>query len=477
MRRLRSVSRFTAQKPVHSVAALPIVGLAVAVLGLGLSACGHAPPVAGEPHAVSTSNAVASGARGFAGHGRLAYVSGNRLYILDGTVAGQPAALHPVATGKVPGDLAWSPDGKWLAFLVGVPTADGSVTAGQLWLTGPDGQDAHPVLAGSGAFAWSPTADVLAAISGGSLDTIVAGQAPRPVFSTAGLTGTPAWSPNGATIAVSVVHFTASKGFAGSDIELATSGKGDWAVTPLARSASDALLVDGWWTDGVFAWSDPQDSQSLAADGVPLVAYSLAGKAVTLPRTLVHPAFAAADANGVTIVTGGDRYLWNAKTFEGCSPAGACGPIIDATPDPVNLDPAWGPWVDGEPTVAFVHAAPETTTSFSQAVLAAWYKTRQLWLWYGTGANPYQVAGAGTGIAAPTWAANGKFILYVRDNALWLIDPYGGRVESTPGHPARSGGPVVRVVGQLFTGAWPDYYGYTDWQSQFAWYTGKVTVS
>jgi WD40-like Beta Propeller Repeat len=458
---------------------LLIAALAVAALGLGMSGCGHAAPSAGEPHTVGTPDAAAAAARGFEGHGRLAYVSGDRLYIFDGTAAGEPATLHPVSTGKVPGDLTWSPDGKWLAFLVGSPNADGSVTAGQLWLTGPDGQDAHPVLASSGAFAWSPKADVLAAISGGSLDTIVAGQAPQPVFSTAGLTGTPAWSPNGATIAVSVVHFTASKGFAGSDIELVTSGKGNWAaVTPLARSASDALLVDGWWAGGVFAWSDPLDSQSLAADGVPLVAYSLAGKAVTLPSTLVHPVFAVADANGVTIVTGGDRYLWNAKTFEGCSAAGACGPMIDATPAPVNLDPAWFPLLeDGEPEMAFVHAAPEKTTDFSPAVLAAWYKTRQLWLWHGTGANPYQVAGAGTGIAAPTWSADGKLILYVRDNALWLIDPFGGRVESTPGHPALSGGPAVRVVSDLFAGAWPDYYGYTDWQSQFAWYTGQPTGS
>jgi len=259
---------------------------------------------------------------------------------------------------------------------------------------------------------------------------------------------------------------------------LATPGKGSWAaVTPLARSASDALLVDGWWADGVFAWSDPQDSQSLAADGAPLVAYSLAGKAVTLPSTLVHPSFAVPGDNGVTIVTGGDRYPWNAKTFESCTAAGGCGPSIDATPAPVNLDPAPGPWVEGEPTFAFVHAAPETTTSFSQAVLNAWYKTRQLWLWYGTGANPYQVAGAGTGIAAPTWSADGKLILYVKDNGLWLIDPYGGRVETTPGHPALSGGPAVRLVSQLFAGPWPDYYGYTDWRSQFAWYTGELTVS
>jgi len=458
-----------------------VAGLAVAALGLGLAACGYAAPVAGEPHGVSTSNAPASGARGFEGHGRLAYVAGNRLYILDGTAAGTPATLHPVFTGKVPGDLAWSPDGKWLAFLVGPPNAGGSVTAGQLWLTGPDGQDSHPVLASSGAFAWSPKADVLAAISGGSLDTIAAGQAPRPVFAAAALTGTPAWSPNGATIAVSVVRFSANKSFAGSAIELVSPGeKGRTTVKPLARSAGDALVIDGWQPDGLglFAWSEPRNSPSRAADGAPLVSYSLSGKGVSLPGTLVHRSFAVPWLGGVIVVTGGDRYPWSGKNFTFCLAAGGgCDEVVNAPPGPVNLDPASAWSVYGEPTVAWVHAAPETSKGSGQPVLNAWYKTRQLWVWTGLGGNSFQVTGAGTGIAAPAWSANGKFVLYVRDNALWLINPYGGHGDGTPAHPAITGGPAVRVVSQLFAGAWPDYYGYTDWQSQFAWYSGNPTIS
>jgi hypothetical protein len=459
-----------------------MAALAVAALGLGVSACGHPATAAGGSHPAGTPTATAAGTagsaggalvvanKGFEGHGRLAFVSGNRLYILDGTAAGKPATLYPVTAGKVPADPAWSPDGRWLAFLVGAPGADGSVTAGQLWLTGPDGQDAHPVLADSGPFAWSPKTDVLAAISGNSLDTLAPGQAPQPALTMAGLTGTPAWSPDGATIAVSVLHYTAGKGFTGSDIELVTPRRGRAAVTDFTHSASDALLVDGWQGDGqgLFAWSDPQDAD--AADGVPLVSYPLHGKVVTLPSTLVYPSFAVPGGNGVLVVTGGDRYLWNAKTFESCSAGGDCGPAIDATPAPVNLDPAWAPYLGGEPMMAFVHASSETTSGLGQPVLDAWYKTRQLWIWDGTGANPYQVTGAGTGIAAPVWSANDKLILYVGNNALWLIDPFGGPVETTPGHPALHGGTPIPVVSQLFAGPWPDFYGDTDWQSQFAWY-------
>jgi hypothetical protein len=27
----------------------------------------------------------------------------------------------------------------------------------------------------------------------------------------------------------------------------------------------------------------------------------------------------------------------------------------------------------------------------------------------------------------------------------------------------------MRIVTRLFAGAWPNFYGYVDWQDQFAW--------
>lgn len=102
------------------------------------------------------------------------------------------------------------------------------------------------------------------------------------------------------------------------------------------------------------------------------------------------------------------------------------------------------------------------------AAVAAWYATRRLWI-YILGGNPALVSGAGTGIAAPTWSADGKFLLYVRDNGLWLIDPFAGQGNPSPGTPSRTGGPAFRIVSKLFAGDWPNYYGYIDWQDQFAW--------
>ena len=113
-------------------------------------------------------------------------MSDNRLYVLDGSAAGKPATLHTVVTGKAPGSPgspAWSPDGRWLAFLVGTPSADGAVTSGALWLAGPDGQDAHQALPKSAGFAWSPKADEIAAVSGvgGKLFAVKPGQPIIPV--------------------------------------------------------------------------------------------------------------------------------------------------------------------------------------------------------------------------------------------------------------------------------------------------------
>jgi hypothetical protein len=57
----------------------------------------------------------------------------------------------------------------------------------------------------------------------------------------------------------------------------------------------------------------------------------------------------------------------------------------------------------------------------------------------------------------------------VRDNGLWLINPFGGHGNPSPGLPSQTGGSAVGIVSKLFAGAWPNYYGYVGWQDQFAW--------
>jgi hypothetical protein len=454
----------------------------------GVAACGRGSsvPRTAADASVSVPSAAASsappagapvvGARAFGGRGRLAFVSANRLYVLDGSAPGRPATLHSVSTGiavptakaaGVPGEPAWSPDGRWLAFLVGTPAADGAVTSGALWLAGRDGQGAHQVLPKVAGFAWSPRADEIAATSGygGKLFAVRPGKPVYPMLEVPGLfDGAPAWSPDGREVAVATVSLNAKKRFAGSAIDLFVPAEG-LVVSKFASSRTAALIVDAWWAsgEGLLAWSDPDDSASLAANGLPLASYPLDGRPAPLGTTLAYPSFAMPGQAGATLVTGGDRYPWSAKTIRGCSVSGQCGPAMDATPAPVNLDPA-GASENGQPALAFVHAARETPAGLSRQQLTAWYRTRELWLWAGAGGNPRPVSRAGVGVAAPTWSADAREILYVRDNALWLIPLF------TPaGYPSAAA--AVPVVGALFAGNWPDSFGYTAWPSQFAWYS------
>jgi WD40-like Beta Propeller Repeat len=467
-----------------------VASLAALAVAVGVAACGHgASPASIASADASVSVATQAGtpaaggttaaARAFGGQGRLAFMSDDTLYALDGAAAGRPATLHAVpagkAAGQTPGSPAWSPDGRWLAFLVGSPSADGAVTSGALWLAGPDGQGAHQVLPKVDGFAWSPTTDELAATSGydGKLFAVRPGKPTYPMLEVPGLfDGAPAWSPNGRELAVATVTLTTAKRFA-SVIDLFVPSEGI-VVNSLASSRTNALIVDGWWAsgEGLLAWSDPRDSSTAAANGLPLVSYALDGPTVTLGRTLPYPSFAPPTGAGVALVTGGDRYPWSAKTIRYCSVSGQCGPMNGALPGPANLDPASSTW-KGEPAFAFAHCATEPTEptdttksaeGASQQSLTAWYGTCKLYDVAGAGGNALPVTRAGTGVAAPTMSAGTSDILYVRDNALWLIS-----TRAADGAPSAAA--PTPVVGRLFAGNWPAASGYTAWRSQFAWFS------
>jgi hypothetical protein len=443
-----------------------------------VTACAHGTPkaTASADASVTVAAPAAAGTQiggaAFGGHGRIAFVSAGRLYVLDGSSAGQPAALHTIATGgtpagRVPGSPAWSPDGRWLAYLVGPASADGAVTSGALWLAGPDGEDAHQVLPAVDGFGWSPSADELAATSGtdGKLYAVRPGQQTYPMLEVPGrFDGAPVWSPNGREIAVASVTATAAGAFASSVIDLFVPSEGI-VVNSLASSRTAALIVDAWWADGegVLAWSDPHDAASTPADGLPLVSYPLGDQpTTTLATTPAYPSFAVPDGGGVTLVTGEDRGLWNAKTITYCNVSGSCGPAPAALPAPVNLDPAASQW-RGEPDLAFTHCAPAQPATTPQA-LSAWYRTCRLWYAAGAGGNARAVTRAGAGVAAPTWSGADGDLLYVRNDSLWLIpmrQPNG----------APSAAPARPVVGRLFAGNWPNANGYTAWQAQFAWHS------
>lgn len=372
--------------------------------------------------------------------------------------------IGQVEAGQVPGSPAWSADGKWLAFLVGKPGADGTVSGGTLWIAGAEGQGARAVLRTSGPFEWSPKADLVAALSGAALVAVRPGQAEHAIWEDPGFARPPSlgaeWEidrgqrdqPRRQEAVRRQRHRHHRVGQRGGAEQRRALRHGRAAHRRLVgqRERGAGLVRAG-------------GSASRAADGLPLVAYGFGGGPydVTLATTLPSPSFVVpGPGSGVTLVTGGNRYLWHGKTITSVTTAGTRGPGMGAEPAPVNLDPAWAP---GASAIAFVHASSKPPSGTGQAALKAWYATRQLWYEFAADGKPFPVKGAGTGIAAPQWSTTGQYILYVRDNALWLI-----RMLAPTGTPAL--GPATRIVARLFPGAWPNDDGYIAWQAQFAWY-------
>ncbi len=419
---------------------------------------------AGRPApAVSSAPRPTVSTAAFADRGQLAFVESGRLYVLDGSVSGHPATLHTVAGPGGATAPAWSPDGRWLAFLVAPPSAYPIVSdpTGTLWLARADGSAARPVLANAGPFSWSPVTDVLAATvtnpsSGRSwLCELKPDATPHLVPA---VTGPVVWSPDGRQLAFTTILSNPQRGFYGSKLETIPAAGG----TPMVRRSSSqaALLVAGWWPDGqgLMAWADEQGSASLAADGQSLLSFPLAGgHAATLGFTLLFPPFLATSPAQrlVAVDNGGDRVLWDNKTILLCAPAGGCTGLPGGVPRATNLDPALSP---AGPALAFVHAsaALSRAQTFDQKSIAAWYATRSLWL-YVPGGQAHPVPSAGTAVADPTWSKGGQLLMYVRDDGLWLINPFAGSARAS------------QVVGRLFSGAWPNYYAYIDWRDQFAW--------
>lgn len=214
-----------------------------------------------------------------------------------------------------------------------------------------------------------------------------------------------------------------------------------------------------WWPDsaGILYRIDPQFSDSLAADGLPLYTLRLGAAPHRLAVTLGYEGFAAFSPSGrsVLLVTGDDRETWTHKSLQICGIESAVCRPLPTQSGTVSLDVDWAPRGN---RIAYVqaHDLGPIGGFHSQAALLAWVKTRTLWVANADGTGMHQVAAAGKGIYLPQWSGDGRHVLFIRDNALWLIDTRGG--------------PPTRVLGP-FPGT-PDFfgfYGHVSWPVQWVW--------
>lgn len=413
-------------------AAVSALALAAVAAGVGL-------------HRGAGSTASAGGHRPFAdgsafsGHGRLAFVSRGSLYVLDGDTG---RLVRVTGTGA--GSPAFSPDGRWLTYLV----------RGRVGLARSDGTRARTLPTRLGA-SWLPDGRLLA---GRTMYRIAADGTPRPAGRAPG--APVAWAPDGsryAFVTTSVVRGRGAVRHGVQRLEIARSLNGArrawWTIpqrfTPSSGWRSPAIdrVVVLPSHGGVLVWLDPMHSASLAADGLPVYLLAGPGAAVRRLGTTVGRGVSVARTGSFALGGGVDRIAWVTRTALSCR-AGGCTPVRSRAP--LTLDPALAP--DGS-RLAYVGAASEgTTMGLVQPVLRRWYATRRLWI-------DGRAVPDSTGAAAPVWSSDGRSLLFAKDDALWLLP--------------RAAAKPVRVAGPLYgTGAWPNSMGSVPWSAQFAWHSG-----
>jgi len=422
-----------------------------------------------------------------------------------------------------------SADGKWLAYLARRP--GNNVVTSELWIANANGTGAHEVsgLAVGSLFGWRPSGDLLGITTETSVNygtgnvvhpypMATAVQLVEPDGSVRQLVAVPTagssplqienaeWSPNGQAVAVSTWPLGDTDGVA-AVTAYPISGK---APTPWFSIAGTATLpgicsgcggqntiadLAGWWSKwGIGFWVyssganhnfDDTPLELLAAPGA---TPRIIGKTLSGGET---DAISANASGSLAIVasTAGRSYgvgkevevcehdslscspLPGASTWTG--PDNLTCPITDCGPLPppgtagsgVTLDPEWSP----NGTVLAYVKSPEWVTPGWPSL--AWYQAHKLFVWDPATNATRQIAHV-SGISVPTWSRNGKDLLYVADDGLWLV-PVGG-------------GNAVEIEHPLFPMAqWEhieqsdtiSYYGQIAWSAQFSWWSPAMHPS
>lgn len=385
--------------------------------------------------------------------GNLAFVWQGLLYVLDGKT-GEARQLTESGKAYYP---VWSHDGQWLAF---VSVTDPQAMSGSLWLVRRDGTQSHQVQGLSEPvigrqFSWSPSADVLAVSGRNGVWLVPAEGEPRQFE---GATE-PFWSPDGKSLAYSVTLPSDDPVNRSDELYTVAVDGGQPVKHILAPNAG--IQVVAWWADGkgLLYWLDPLHSASLAADGMGLMSLRLGNsEPKPLATGLAHREWLSFSPQGrLLMVAGGGRIVWAEKRLAVINVESGSVQELKNPGGCVALDPSFSP--DGR-RIAFVAAKNlgSNVWGFSKPdELSTWLATRTLWIENadGSGAHPLQSAGAG--VYQPVWSRDGSHIMYVRDNAIWIIGSDGGKPEKVLGN--------FTEQKDLF-----GFYGFVSYHDAIAWY-------
>jgi len=352
-------------------------------------------------------------------------------------------------------DPQFSPNGRWLAY---------TVAGSRLWVARADGTAPKPVgstapkpASYGGRGDWLPDGRLVAAehlwrvSAAGTL--VRAGAIPAELA---------AWAPDGTAYAFTSERRTSSHGRAWTSIERLSISRSlggprrtlmTIPVSFTPRSGLSGGLFDGVYVlphnEGVLFKLDPGGSD--AADGLDLLDAAPGHRPHDLGATLGIP-LTLGSPGRFAIGSGGNRYAWQTKQVEVCDAATVRCSAVATARGYLSFDPAFSAATGA---LAFVQAPSSNAANIGQASVHRWYATHLLWVLRRGRSRPVAIA-ATAGAAAPVWSADGRSLLYVADDSLWLL-------------PALSSKPV-RVTAPLFeANVWPGYYGEVGWSSQFAW--------
>lgn len=436
---------------------LPILEAAVVAVVFALAGTVEpaAPSASAQQEAARpTASAPSVALQAFQGQGRLALVWGSHLYVADGTAG----TLRQIPSTGVAATPAWSHDGRWLAYRRLQDAA-----TGEIWIASADGGQSYRIgqaLAASRSdLGWSPAVATLAAVlqdaSGKSgLWLASPGGIPRPLRGAGNAVTSFAWSPDGAMIA----YVTTVSSPTRHDVVSTIRPRDGHVVRRFAAPANTAVELAGWWPNarGLVFWLDPDYSQSLAADGLDLLALALGGSTNrALTGTLPYRDWLswAPDGHTLLLVEGGGREAWQGKHLAVCDvERGTCRRIPQPAGD-VSVDPTWAP--NGS-MIAFVRAPERASSSGDGQTGADWTNTRALWLAAPDGSGARVLSYVRGGVFAPAWSADDRVLLFWQDDALWLW-----RSRSSD---------VVRIIGPFPRHAVPrDFFGHVSWTDIVSW--------
>jgi len=332
------------------------------------------------------------------GAGTVAYVSGGALKVLD---LGTCETRTVVARGAAM-PLAFSHDGRWIAF------GRGKVVSAR------GGRVLEPI----GAvyrWTWSPTRDTLAGLTAAQA-LVEGGPGTEPRVLAPGGWGAMsfAWAPNGRDLAVGRGKFIGPATPKGIQQLVVFDAQGARVVYRTPRGGIDPPIVAAWIGPRIYFQPDMQNSASIAADGLPLLALDR-GRMRSVVNAML-PSFPLVACGSDTLaVAGGDRNTQTNKRIVAFD--GRRANVI-----------AGGPLVWLEPTCRSGRIA--AAAGPDRRNLSLIQPQRSIWLISPTHRLTHSPKGWSDD--APAWTADGKAIVFLRRRlgrgSLYLVRVADGKL-------------------------------------------------